>query len=185
MKPRVLEGAGHVRASSLPRGPNGRALCRYCGEECPPGNGRTFCSGARARFARGGIVLEPGSGCVHEHCVRSQPGYARKLVWARDLGKCALCPAVCGRAGASWQADHVVPVAEGGGSCGLDGLRTLCTACHKAETRALAGRLARARRALVVEIPDVVSDLASDPEAIGRNARRLAEKLLVAPRRRA
>ncbi len=25
-----------------------------------------------------------------------------------------------------WEMDHVVPVAEGGGSCGLDNLRTLC-----------------------------------------------------------
>lgn len=48
--------------------------------------------------------------------------------------------------GAWWQADHVVPVVEGGGGCGLDGLRTLCTLCHLAETKALARRRAERRR---------------------------------------
>lgn len=46
-----------------------------------------------------------------------------------------------------WQADHILPVCEGGGMCGLDGLRTLCTRCHKAETKKLAARRAVARRA--------------------------------------
>jgi len=39
-----------------------------------------------------------------------------------------------------WDADHVVPVSEGGGECGLDNYRTLCMACHKAETKELARR---------------------------------------------
>lgn len=42
-----------------------------------------------------------------------------------------------------WDADHIVPVAEGGGACGLENLRTLCLRCHKEQTTALAGRLAR------------------------------------------
>lgn len=42
-----------------------------------------------------------------------------------------------------WQMDHVVPVVEGGGGCGLENLRTLCLRCHNIETGALAGRLAR------------------------------------------
>jgi len=33
-----------------------------------------------------------------------------------------------------WQADHKIPVMEGGGSCGLDNFRTLCTPCHNNET---------------------------------------------------
>lgn len=40
-----------------------------------------------------------------------------------------------------WQADHVVAVAEGGGSTGLDNLRTLCTPCHGTETEKLFARL--------------------------------------------
>lgn len=46
-----------------------------------------------------------------------------------------------------WEMDHVTPVVEGGGSCGLDNLRTLCWACHRRETAALAKRRAAARKA--------------------------------------
>lgn len=46
-----------------------------------------------------------------------------------------------------WEMDHTVPVIEGGGSCGLENLRTLCWACHRKETAALAARRAEARRA--------------------------------------
>ena len=41
-----------------------------------------------------------------------------------------------------WEVDHIKPVSEGGGLCGLDNLRTLCTPCHDAETRRLRMRLA-------------------------------------------
>jgi len=40
-----------------------------------------------------------------------------------------------------WQADHILAVAEGGGGCGLENLRTLCTPCHKIETDNLRHRL--------------------------------------------
>lgn len=45
-----------------------------------------------------------------------------------------------------WQNDHIKPVVEGGGQCGLDNMRTLCLRCHKDATKALAGRRAKARR---------------------------------------
>jgi hypothetical protein len=40
-----------------------------------------------------------------------------------------------------WNADHITAVAEGGGGCGLDNLRTLCVPCHAAETEKLQRRL--------------------------------------------
>jgi 5-methylcytosine-specific restriction protein A len=46
-----------------------------------------------------------------------------------------------------WEMDHIVPVVEGGGSCGLENLRTLCWTCHRRETRELAARRAAARKA--------------------------------------
>jgi 5-methylcytosine-specific restriction endonuclease McrA len=46
----------------------------------------------------------------------------------------------------AWHMDHIVPVAEGGGLCGLDNLRTLCVVCHKAETAKLRKRLKRSQR---------------------------------------
>jgi 5-methylcytosine-specific restriction endonuclease McrA len=41
-----------------------------------------------------------------------------------------------------WDADHIVPVSEGGGLCGLDGYRTLCIPCHKRVTADLRARMA-------------------------------------------
>ncbi len=46
-----------------------------------------------------------------------------------------------------WEMDHILPVSEGGGLCGLDNLRTVCHRCHGNATRELRGRLgAIARR---------------------------------------
>lgn len=45
-----------------------------------------------------------------------------------------------------WDADHIVPVVEGGGECGLDNYRTLCHPCHKKATAELAKRRAEQNR---------------------------------------
>jgi len=42
-----------------------------------------------------------------------------------------------------WDADHVIPVAEGGGECDLANMRTLCLKCHRAVTAELWRRLVR------------------------------------------
>ena len=47
---------------------------------------------------------------------------------------------------ATWEADHIIPVVEGGAAIGLENLRTLCLRCHKAETAALAARRAKQRQ---------------------------------------
>lgn len=47
----------------------------------------------------------------------------------------------------TWEADHIVPVIEGGGECDISNLRTLCLPCHRAETAKLARRRADARKA--------------------------------------
>jgi 5-methylcytosine-specific restriction endonuclease McrA len=36
----------------------------------------------------------------------------------------------------AWEADHCLSVADGGGSCGLENLITLCVPCHRAKTKA-------------------------------------------------
>jgi len=111
--------------------------------------------------------------CVERYKIRNDPGYVRNLVEQRDHGVCALCgldtealrrqidyrpeayrellvakgfraTAYC--SGDFWAADHIIPVAEGGGGCGLDGYRTLCTPCHKRVTAELVQRLAEQRR---------------------------------------
>lgn len=150
---RIMPG-GPARWESLPRGPGGRILCRWCGLEVPRGR-RTFCSDY----------------CVHEWRLRSNPGYLREQVKLRDRGVCAGCGVNTLHAwrrltrarGPSraellthwglkrmtrrslWDADHIVPVAEGGGECDLANIRTLCLRCHRTVTEQLRERL-RARK---------------------------------------
>lgn len=113
--------------------------CRYCGGEIPERR-RTFCSGRATRYTRLGF------GCVHKWLLRTNPGYARRCVWIRDRGKCAICGKICLKRGKYWQADHIIPVIEGGADFGLDNLRTLCTECHKQESAKLAANRAFRKR---------------------------------------
>jgi len=124
------------------RGPHGRGICRWCHSEVPPGR-RTFCD----------------DHCVHEWKLRTDPGYLREQVLRRDRGLCAICgldtlefyrrlqrvPARKRKAlrrlldlypkrRSFWDADHILPVAEGGGECDLSNLRTLCIWCHQEHT---------------------------------------------------
>ncbi len=152
IQPRVLAEAGRARASELERGPQGRPLCRWCRLEILAPRRRSFCSDY----------------CVHQWRLRSDPGYVRDQVFARDRGICALCAtdtvaayaalkrsrgavraealAMWGLKDVSarrtlWDADHIRPVAEGGGQCDLENLRTLCLPCHREVTADLRRRL--------------------------------------------
>lgn len=46
-----------------------------------------------------------------------------------------------------WDADHITAVADGGGACGLENIRTLCIPCHLEVTRQQAAARATIRRA--------------------------------------
>lgn len=74
--PRHVKG-GYVNPSKLPKGPNGRALCRQCQTEVPKGR-RTFCS-------------QP---CIDLWMVRTGSGM-EKFIKKRDKGICALCGLDC------------------------------------------------------------------------------------------
>lgn len=167
---------GWVSPKHLPKGPNGRALCRQCGTEVPKGR-RTFC----------------GDACVDAWRIKTDPAFLRAAVLRRDRGVCAACgldteqmerdialiahmatdyQVIGGRStwgnlpyararravlelhgmnpttsrSSYWDADHILPVSEGGGECDLDNIRTLCLACHRTVTAELAGRRGRAKR---------------------------------------
>ena len=151
---RRLEDAGRTTRAALPLGPNGLPQCRWCRLEILAKRRRTFCSDY----------------CVHQFRLRSDPGYLRDHVFARDRGICSLCSTDTMAAYASlkrtrgakrtteldvwglksiharrtlWDADHILPVAEGGGECDLDNLRTLCLLCHREVTAELRLRLKR------------------------------------------
>jgi len=138
----------------MARGPNGRGLCRWCSEEVPKGR-LTFCSDEH----------------VHEWRLRSDPGYLRTAIWKRDKGVCAACGldtedlkrqvaeikdveqkalllqhGFGRRAAHYWEADHIVPVIEGGGETGPENIRTLCLPCHWKATGELRSRLNLAQR---------------------------------------
>jgi 5-methylcytosine-specific restriction enzyme A len=49
-----------------------------------------------------------------------------------------------------WDADHILPVAEGGGECDLDNIRTLCLRCHRSVTMQLRERIRRAKVAAML-----------------------------------
>jgi len=51
-----------------------------------------------------------------------------------------------------WEADHIVPLAEGGDSS-LENYRTLCIECHKSATRMLRRRISKARRCAQEVLP--------------------------------
>src|SRR5262245_31560231 len=115
---------GFADRQRLDRGKNGRTLCRWCGLEVPPRR-FTFCS----------------EWCVNEWRLRTNPGYLREQVFLRDRGICSMCHVDTraayidlkrSRGGGRlrlleqwglkrlnrktlWDADHIVPVAEGGG----------------------------------------------------------------------
>jgi 5-methylcytosine-specific restriction endonuclease McrA len=152
---RTMRGGAADRAS-LEKGSNGRALCRWCALEVPARR-RTFCS----------------TWCVHEWRLRSDPGYLREQVFTRDRGICALCSCDTSAAYAElkrsrgarrqtllahfglsvlnrrtlWDADHILPVVEGGGECDLENIRTLCLRCHRTATQELRARLAMRKAA--------------------------------------
>jgi len=42
-----------------------------------------------------------------------------------------------------WDADHIIPVVEGGGECDLENIRTLCLRCHRVATAQLHERIRR------------------------------------------
>ena len=162
LRRRIPAKAGYRAKSELARGPNGRVLCRECGVECKSSR-QTFCSDACIHawklttnrtyqaehlFKRDrGICALCGMDCVavrrNLDALASNGGHmtAEYQVTVQGLG---LTPYyLCRRL---WEMDHIVPVAEGGGGCGLENLRTLCWACHRKVTARQ--RLLRARRKL-------------------------------------
>jgi 5-methylcytosine-specific restriction protein A len=160
IRPPRKQAGGWADPKRLPQGPNGRPLCRKCSGEIPKGSGRrTFCS-------------EP---CVVQWKIRTQPEFAAEQVHARDKGVCVTCQRDCDalfrkirvtkvarrqrrleelglpgyllRRRRYWEVDHIRPVVEGGGSCGLENLRTLCWECHRKVTRELGVRRGKIRAA--------------------------------------
>lgn len=149
---------------------SGKKLCRKCGKDLPKGR-RAWCSDECSTealivcypsFARHYVERRDKGVCAC--CGRDTERLKRRVYriysWLKAYGRYRDAEKwlrTCREHGwpvspyhiysrSWWDADHIVPVVEGGGGCGLDNYRTLCVPCHKKETKALAGRLAEARR---------------------------------------
>ena len=94
---RTMPG-GWVDPAELPKGPNGRSLCRWCNLEVPKGR-LTFCS----------------EWCVEEWRLRSNPGYLREKVFERDRAVCAVCATDCQAAWNHLKKLHAAPRAPEAG----------------------------------------------------------------------
>ena len=144
-----------VWSTPRPLGPNGEKLCYNC--LGPFTKGRPYnCSPA----------------CSEAWRCKTSPSYMRWKLKQRDHGVCVLCNTdtislqkeyfavprdarnqfleahgiPSGRECSDWwDADHIIPVVEGGGECSLSNLRTLCIPCHQKVTRDLRWRLKEAR----------------------------------------
>jgi hypothetical protein len=152
-------------------GPRVKGRCRWCGE--PVANGRrSWCSPAcvedfRIRAWPGYVrrpLAERDRG-VCGSCGWDTKKFRRIMMWAAD----GLSPREgCGRypwaqslrpvadllhqvgidwhRQTFWDADHMVPVEDGGGACGLDNYQTLCIPCHKSKTAEQAAQKAKRRQ---------------------------------------
>ncbi len=148
MKPR------RVPKSAQKRDANGKKLCLTCD---------------------GPLPKRRSSYCCDAHWVMNTPSMIRDEVERRDKGICAGCGCQCRyrwmsrlrntdgqptypkeavRLLPSWQADHIVPVAEGGGLCGVENMRTLCKTCHRRVTKELRVRLKERKREERIKGPD-------------------------------
>lgn len=160
---RFRKDKGFVDPKDLPKGPNGRPLCRFCGIETKPPR-RTFCSDQ----------------CVDQFKIQSSAGYAREKVFERDRGVCADCGLdtiqlkkvlyqVRAEKGFGayqallrlykerygydfalhkhyWEADHDLAVCLGGGEATIDNLVTRCVPCHRKKTKKDLRKLRKKRK---------------------------------------
>lgn len=141
--PRIRRG-GWVNHKALPTGPNGRALCRWCQQEVPKGR-RSFCSEGCVTehcirtdptFVRKAVFKRDAGVCaicrfdtekmkrVLEHARSSLADLTGErwanLYWFHKAAADILRAIQWEDYRSNWQADHIRPVAEGGGLCGLD-----------------------------------------------------------------
>lgn len=140
--------------------PMPKAKCRLCDEPLPSRR-RAWCSDdcldayfmvissshVRAKvFERDrGVCTECGldTGGL-ENRIRRLPREAQRAAH-HMLGTLGFDTASDWRILSLWCADHIEPLAEGGGY-GLDNVQTLCTPCHKEKTAEQAGRKAKQRK---------------------------------------
>lgn len=156
----------HKGASGkTPLGPTGRPTCRQCGEEVPTAR-RTFCGEncvhlwrlrTSPSYLRAQVYKRDRGVCALCGVDTARLGKVIGAEWKRV--KLAVTTKQRReraefrqefrwyfRRTSYWDADHIIPVVEGGGQCTLENMRTLCIPCHQRVTKDLARRRASQRR---------------------------------------
>lgn len=162
---RISPKAGWVEAKELLRGPNGRALCRNCDAEVPKGR-RTFCSEGcvddwasrhSPTLMRQRVFRRDNGMCALCGIDTTVLGKVLNMEWQRikrahteqqrrERAEFRQRYRWFFRRRTYWDADHIVPVVEGGGECTLANIRTLCVPCHQRVTKQQARDRASRRR---------------------------------------
>jgi 5-methylcytosine-specific restriction enzyme A len=152
----------HLSAYNLPhitaKGLNGRGLCKWCGQEVPKGR-RCWCSQecvdellvrSSSDVVRSlllerdrGICARCGIDVLELEALRDKICYRFPKRFSKPKGYVAHWGPWFNYGFTLWEADHIVPVIEGGGCCGLGNFQILCLRCHKQDTADLAARRAR------------------------------------------
>lgn len=134
-----------ARAAVLARD---RGICASCGADCAARTAklRALQGAVKATLSQFHRPTEPAASAFSAGCL-TLAGCRRAVPLDRYYVGAPIPP--------TWEADHIVPVCEGGGFCGLDNYRTLCVFCHRRETAALAARRAQARRDLPADTGQV------------------------------
>ncbi len=136
-----------IDRKDLPVDENGNKCCRWCGKGVKPPR-RTMCSPEcvhelrlriDGRYLRDCVYKrDKGICCICKIDTKETAKKANSLednelvlflkeydislkrkIWIKKHG------------GGLWDADHIIPVKDGGGLCGLENMRTLCIKCHK------------------------------------------------------
>jgi len=140
-----------IDAKLLPKDENGATCCRWCGKGVKPPK-RTICSPecvheikirTSGRYIRDCVYKRDKGICAI--CNIDTKKLAKQALLLEDKGRedfllqnnISLKRKIWLRkhGGGLWDADHINPVKDGGGECGLDNYRTLCINCHKIITK--------------------------------------------------
>lgn len=181
----VVDGKGCVWCGTLLSSSSITAKASYCSQLCAE-EGRLRRGGKYASLhIRSAVFALEGGKCnlcgVNAHELYKQievmqpPERLNKLLsvqWklpksSKALEKLLQEP----KEGNFWQVDHIRAVAEGGGCCGLENLRTLCVPCHILETEKLHQRLKHLSptRSMVMNEPSSVGEMSTTDATAEQN----------------
>lgn len=139
------------REIALPYEKAPRGWCKLCGEQVLVDDDLIAHLKPWQVDYYAGRFGQPTKRSWHEKCAQlkrlSWPGELRRKTWERDHGKCAKCGTKWPTKRSAWDADHIVPLKDGG-TFDLGNVQTLCRKpCHRDKTAAEATLRAERRGA--------------------------------------